>query len=132
MHIKNAVVLLKCIHRSYPAVNFMGKGLTEILGDIVKAEKGVRNDLFVAANSLKGMVGAREKEWVMPQAFHFVSRTTPAVCYFETDVEQNAKSDGNAKSTPNTTTIVPVLNASKALDGLVGVLSASFSSLTRI
>lgn len=78
MHIKNAVVLLKCIHRSYPAVNFMGKGLTEILGDIVKAEKGVRNDLFVAANSLKGMVGAREKEWVMPQAFHFVSRIAQA------------------------------------------------------
>lgn len=74
MHIKNAIVILKCIHRSCPAVNFMGKGLMEILARIVKEEKTVRDDLFVAANSLKGMIGAREKEWVMPQAFHFVSR----------------------------------------------------------
>lgn len=73
MHIKNAIVILKCIHRCYPAVNFMGKGLMEILARIVKDEKTVRDDLFVAANSLKGMIGAREKEWVMPQAFHFVS-----------------------------------------------------------
>lgn len=68
MHIRNSINLLKAVHQYFPAVNWMGQGLVSNISELSKSE--VREDLKIAASSLLGNLKRREKEWVLPQAFH--------------------------------------------------------------
>lgn len=68
MHIRNSINLLKAVHQYFPAVNWMGQGLVSSISDLSKSE--AREDLKIAASSLLGNLKRREKDWVLPQAFH--------------------------------------------------------------
>lgn len=68
MHIRNSINLLKAVHQYFPAVNWMGLGLVSSISELSKSE--VREDLKIAASSLLGNLKRREKDWVLPQAFH--------------------------------------------------------------
>ena len=70
MHIKNAIIVLKAIHVEFPAVTFMGKNQVEVVSALANDSR--RSDLKVAASSLLRSLKNREKDWVMPQAFHIV------------------------------------------------------------
>lgn len=72
MHIRNAIIVLKCIHHHFPAINFMGTRLMEKLDELAKKEE--RGDIKLAATSLHGNLRRREKSWMLPQAFRIVSR----------------------------------------------------------
>jgi len=72
MHLKNAIMVSKCVAGYFPAVNYMGAQLNAALTAISKAEDGVRPDLCVAANSQLGNLKGMQKKWVMPQAFYHV------------------------------------------------------------
>ncbi|TKA78520.1 hypothetical protein B0A49_05121 [Cryomyces minteri] len=67
MHIRNAIIVLKAVHQSFPVVNFMGKSIFESVTELSESEK--REDLKLAATSLLGDLKRREKAWVLPQAF---------------------------------------------------------------
>lgn len=71
MHIRNAIVVLKCIHQHFPAVNFMGSKMVEEITRISKEDE--RGDLKLAAMSLIGNLKRMEKTWMLPQAFRIVS-----------------------------------------------------------
>lgn len=75
MHIRNSINLLKAVHQYFPAVNWMGQGLVSSIMGLSKSE--TREDLKIAASSLLGNLKRREKEWVIPQAFHLVSPEAP-------------------------------------------------------
>jgi len=70
MHIKNAIVVLRCVCRYFPIVNWMGEKLDGVVEQLAKDEKDVRPDIWVASSSLRGNLKARQKERMLPQAFH--------------------------------------------------------------
>ena len=72
MHIRNAIILLRAINTSFPAVNFMGIKLLEDIKMLGDAE--AREDLKLAAKSLYGSLKRRDKEWMFPMEFCIVSR----------------------------------------------------------
>lgn len=72
MHIRNAIVVLKCIHTQFPAVNFMGNKMVEEVTKISKED--TRGDLKLAAMSLIGNLRRLEKSWLLPQDFRIVSK----------------------------------------------------------
>lgn len=75
MHIRNSINLLKAVHQYFPAVNWMGLGLVNSISDLSKSE--AREDLKIAASSLLGNLKRREKDWVLPQAFHVPKASNP-------------------------------------------------------
>lgn len=71
MHIRNAIIILKAIHQYFPAVNWIGRDQLTCVTELSKTE--TREDLKIAATSLLGNLKRREKQWMLPQAFHLVS-----------------------------------------------------------
>ncbi|KAI9873157.1 MAG: THO complex subunit 2, partial [Pleopsidium flavum] len=71
MHIRNAIIILKAIHQYFPAVNWIGRDQLSCITELSKTE--IREDLKIAATSLLGNLKRREKQWMLPQAFHLVS-----------------------------------------------------------
>jgi len=71
MHIRNAIIILKAIHQYFPAVNWIGRDQLSCVTELSKTE--TREDLKIAATSLLGNLKRREKQWMLPQAFHLVS-----------------------------------------------------------
>ena len=98
MHIRNAINILNNVHQHFPAVNWMGHNQLTSIGELSKSE--TREDLKVAATSLIGALKRREKDWVLPQAFHLVSlspliATDPDV----TETEGGGATANGARST---------------------------------
>ncbi|KAF2841551.1 hypothetical protein M501DRAFT_573205 [Patellaria atrata CBS 101060] len=77
MHIRNAITALKAMSATYPVVNWMGNGLTESIVLLSQTER--RQDLKLSATSVLGDLKKREKNWVLPQAFHLVRRISTIV-----------------------------------------------------
>jgi len=73
MHIKNAIVVLRCVCGYYPAINWQGTRLYATVQKYSETERYSRQDIWVASSSLLGNLKARQKEWVLPQAFSTVS-----------------------------------------------------------
>ena len=71
MHIRNAIIILKAIHQYFPTVNWIGRDQLTCVTELSKTES--REDLKIAATSLLGNLKRREKQWMLPQAFHLVS-----------------------------------------------------------
>lgn len=71
MHIRNAIIILKAVHQHFPAVNWIGRDQLACVTELSKNE--AREDLKIAATSLLGNLKRREKQWMLPQAFHLVS-----------------------------------------------------------
>lgn len=67
MQIRNSIIVLRTIVTVYPALVHQGNQLTEIVKTL--SERESRNDLKLAALSLRGPLKNREKTWVQPQAF---------------------------------------------------------------
>jgi THO complex subunit 2 len=67
MQIRNSIIVLRTIVPVYPALVHQGTQLTEIVKTL--SERESRNDLKLAALSLRGPLKNREKAWVQPQAF---------------------------------------------------------------
>jgi len=82
MQIRNSIIVLRTIVTVYPALVHQGNQLTEIVKSL--SERESRNDLKLAALSLRGPLKNREKTWVQPQAFRLnqnpnaVSSRTPS------------------------------------------------------
>jgi len=76
MHIKNAIVVLRCVCGYFPAINWQGTRLYNTVEEYSKSERYSRQDIWVASSSLLGNLKARQKEWVLPQAFSIVSIAT--------------------------------------------------------
>ncbi|KAI9676192.1 MAG: THO complex subunit 2 [Caeruleum heppii] len=70
MHIRNAIIVLKGIHQHFPVVNWIGTQQVASVTELGRSEK--REDLKIAATSLLGNLVRREKQWVLPQAFHIM------------------------------------------------------------
>jgi len=70
MHIHNAMIILRNVVPNFPVVNWMGKGALASIEELSMLE--TREDLKTSAMSLIGPLRKREKEWIMPQAFHLV------------------------------------------------------------
>jgi len=87
MHIKNAIVVLRCVCRYFPIVNWMGEKLDGVVEQLAKDEKDVRPDIWVASSSLRGNLKARQKEWMLPQAFH-VSASSSESDFVTNDAQQ--------------------------------------------
>ena len=66
----------------------MGQGLVGSIMGLSKME--TREDLKIAASSLLGNLKRREKDWVIPQAFHLVSAEVPQG---QGNVSDNAKTE---------------------------------------
>ena len=71
MHIKNAMIILKAISTEFPAITYMGMAQLQSLSALSTDDR--RPDLKVAASALTRNFKRRQKQWVMPQAFHIVS-----------------------------------------------------------
>lgn len=69
MHIRNAITVLKSVVQVFPAIDFQGKKFLELLENIAKREKGVREDLALTGNAVFVQLKKREGKWVMIQAF---------------------------------------------------------------
>lgn len=67
MHVRNAIILLKAVHASFPRVTFQGLQLVQAIKDV--SSQDPREDLKLSAFSLLGDLKKREKEWVLPQDF---------------------------------------------------------------
>lgn len=67
MQIRNSIVLLRTVVPVFPALLHQGNTLTEIVRTLSETES--RNDLKLAALSLRGPLKNREKNWVKPQDF---------------------------------------------------------------
>ncbi|KAM0719226.1 hypothetical protein Q7P37_005131 [Cladosporium fusiforme] len=78
MQIRNSIIVLRTVVQVFPALNFQGNQLTEIVRSL--SEKETRNDLKLAALSLRGPLKKRETAWVMPQNFrlHDSAKDGPA------------------------------------------------------
>ena len=74
MHIRNAIVVLRAVFQTFPAITFMGTKMVSLVEKIGKEDN--RGDLKLAAMSLLGNLKRMEKTWIMPQAFHLVSVDT--------------------------------------------------------
>ena len=81
MHIRNAIIVLKAIHMSFPSINYMGQAQIASVTELSKNE--TREDLKIAATSLLGNLKRREGAWVLPQAFNLVStHPTASLCMY--------------------------------------------------
>lgn len=67
MHIRNAISVLRAISLHFPAVNWHGAKLVELLKKL--GEDNTREDLQLASKAVMGALHRREKSWVIPQAF---------------------------------------------------------------
>jgi len=73
MHIQNALTILNAIQDHFPVVDFMGTQLRTVIDDVLKKEH--RSDLKLSLGMLANALKAREKVWIIPQAFHTVRDT---------------------------------------------------------
>ena len=71
MHIRNAVIVLKAVVPTFPAISWIGESLVKHVTDI--SERDARSDLKLAALSLLGNVKRHSKQWVSKQEFALVS-----------------------------------------------------------
>ena len=94
MHIRNAINILNNVHQYFPAVNWMGQSQLTSIGELSKSE--TREDLKVAATSLIGALKRREKDWVLPQAFNLVRRSSLEFSPMDSD---NRKTEGGSATT---------------------------------
>ena len=67
MQIRNSIMLLRTVVPVFPALLHQGNTLTDIVKGLSETE--LRNDLKLAALSLRGPLKNREKTWVKPQDF---------------------------------------------------------------
>jgi THO complex subunit 2 len=103
MHIKNAIVVLRCVCKYFPAINWQGTRLYTTVELLSKSEKNVRPDIWVASSSLLGNLKAREKAWVLPQAFSVVSPASMTSLHILTHLKAKQK----AHTRPSTATPQP-------------------------
>nr|POE65136.1 tho complex subunit 2 [Quercus suber] len=94
---RNAIIVLRAIHQTWPVINFMGKNMLAKVKDI--GEKEERQDLKVMANSLAAHLARREKFWVLPQSFRL------------TDTSKELKGGRVSSATPQPGATTPKLNA---------------------
>ena len=73
MHVRNAISVLKVVASHYPAVNWMGESLKQLVGELGKSDQG---DIKVPSLALMGDLNRRTKSWIMPQAFRKGPGTT--------------------------------------------------------
>ncbi|KAH8702482.1 putative THO complex component [Talaromyces proteolyticus] len=66
MHIRNGISVLKSVSQNFPAVNWMGRDMLQCVNTLSNDD---REDVKIAAASLKGDLSRREKQWLLPQAF---------------------------------------------------------------
>ncbi|KAI9044299.1 putative THO complex component (Rlr1) [Aspergillus affinis] len=101
MHIRNGISVLKAIVQHFPAVNWIGRDMLNIVTNLSQTDD--RDDVKIPAASLIGDLNRREKKWMLPQAFHMSSAP---------QAKGNVpKTDGRpGTSRPQSTT--PTLNAS--------------------
>ncbi|CRG87123.1 THO complex subunit 2 [Talaromyces islandicus] len=66
MHIRNGISVLKSVSQNFPAVNWMGRDMLQCVNTL---SNDYREDVKIAAASLRGDLSRREKEWLLPQAF---------------------------------------------------------------
>ena len=71
MHIRNAISLLRSVSLYFPAINFHGTRLVELLKKL--GENASREDLQLSSKAVLGSLHRREKSWVIPQAFRLGS-----------------------------------------------------------
>jgi THO complex subunit 2 len=67
MHIRNAIILIKAVHKQWPEVNYQGEQTVAAITDLSKNDP--RDDLKLSAQSLMGDLVKRKKSWVPTQAF---------------------------------------------------------------
>ncbi|KAM0704846.1 hypothetical protein Q7P35_007632 [Cladosporium inversicolor] len=67
MQIRNSIMLLRTVVPVFPALLHQGNTLTDIVREL--SEKETRNDLKLAALSLRGPLKNRQTAWVKPQDF---------------------------------------------------------------
>ena len=67
MHIRNAISLMRSVSLYFPAINFHGTKLVELLKKL--GENASREDLQLSSRAVLGSLYRREKFWVIPQAF---------------------------------------------------------------
>nr|POE76222.1 tho complex subunit 2 [Quercus suber] len=94
---RNAIIVLRAIHQTWPVINFMGKNMLAKVKEIGESEE--RQDLKVMANSLAAHLARREKFWVLPQSFRL------------TDISKDSKSGRVQSTTPQPGATTPKLNA---------------------
>ncbi|KAI9894552.1 MAG: THO complex subunit 2 [Vezdaea aestivalis] len=118
MHRRNALFIMKAIHKSFPVIDFMGQKLLNCVEDIF--EKDDRGDLKLAARSLYGVLKPRSSKWILHHEFRTPaygnskrsssrqgqrsSNGTPdAFTQMETPKALNAKAEEFKPSRPNVT-----------------------------
>jgi THO complex subunit 2 len=69
MHVRNAIILLKAVHQTFPRVTFHGQQLVQALNEISTKESTSPDDIKLSAQSLLGHLRKREKEWILLQDF---------------------------------------------------------------
>jgi THO complex subunit 2 len=99
MQIRNSIIVLRTIVPVYPALVHQGNQLTEIVKAL--SERESRNDLKLAALSLRGPLKNREKTWVQPQAFRLNQNSNTG----------NSRTSSARPETPQPGAGVPKLNA---------------------
>ncbi|RPA82321.1 hypothetical protein BJ508DRAFT_305719 [Ascobolus immersus RN42] len=67
MQIRNAIIVLKCIHTHFPSVDWIGTNIISKIQSLMKTEK--REDLKLSATTLFGLLKRREKWWKTTQQF---------------------------------------------------------------
>ena len=117
MHIRNAIIILKAIHQHFPAVNWIGRDQLTCVTELSRTE--TREDLKIAATSLLGNLKRREKQWMLPQAFHLVSlentRSQPGGAD-AIKVESTTATNGSSSGSTRPLTPQPAVAPSKQLN----------------
>lgn len=67
MQIRNSIVILRIVVPVFPALIFQGKELLTMVKEV--ANNDARNDLKLAALSLRGPLEKRSEKWIKPQDF---------------------------------------------------------------
>ncbi|KZZ94095.1 tho2 protein [Ascosphaera apis ARSEF 7405] len=67
MHIRNAISVLKSVVQNFPAVNWMGTEMRNLVNNLKATDS--RDDVKVPAASLVGDFNRRESQWMLPQMF---------------------------------------------------------------
>lgn len=102
MQIRNSIVVLRTVVNVFPALKHQGRQLTDIAEAL--SEKETRNDLKLAALSLRGPLKNREKAWIMPQNFRLHGKE-------KDDSADESRAPSARPETPQPGGATPKLNA---------------------
>ena len=86
MHIRNAIILIKAVHKQWPEINYQGDQTIAAITELSKNDP--RDDLKLSAQSLMGDLTKRKKNWVPPQAFMLMVSESYTMRILSSNVKQ--------------------------------------------